>query len=122
MYTVEPLIKDTLNIGHLCIEHIFQHTNLYSGNIFYLERGQPLYNGQNAKVCPLYRGSTVYILCGVSLDYYLCVCDVTSLPDEGGANVIVQQLIVEPKDHESFTLELTGKEYTSTLVFSGMMM
>ena len=31
---MEPLIKDTLNKGHLCIEDTFQHTNLYSGNTF----------------------------------------------------------------------------------------
>ena len=30
--TVEPLIKDTLNKGHLCIKDTFQCTNLYSGN------------------------------------------------------------------------------------------
>ena len=33
-YTVEPLIKDTLNKGHLCIKDIFRYTNLYSGNTF----------------------------------------------------------------------------------------
>ena len=33
-YTVEPLIKDTLNKGHLCIKDTFQCTNLYSGNTF----------------------------------------------------------------------------------------
>ena len=31
---VEPLIKDTLNKGHLCIKDTFQCTNLYSGNTF----------------------------------------------------------------------------------------
>ena len=30
--TVEPLIKDTLNKGHLCIKDTFRCTNLYSGN------------------------------------------------------------------------------------------
>ena len=34
MYTVEPLIKDPLNKGHLCIKDTFQCTNLYSGNTF----------------------------------------------------------------------------------------
>ena len=33
-YTVEPLIKDTLNKGHLCIKDTSQCTNLYSGNAF----------------------------------------------------------------------------------------
>ena len=33
-FTVEPLIKDTLNKGHLCIKDTFQCTNLYSGNTF----------------------------------------------------------------------------------------
>ena len=31
---VEPLIKDTLNKGHLCIKDTFRCTNLYSGNTF----------------------------------------------------------------------------------------
>ena len=34
MCTVEPLIKDTLNKGHLCIKDTFQCTSLYSGNTF----------------------------------------------------------------------------------------
>ena len=34
VYTVEPLIKDTLNKGHLCIKDTFRYTNLYSGNTF----------------------------------------------------------------------------------------
>ena len=29
---MEPLIKDTLNKGHLCIKDTFQCTNLYSSN------------------------------------------------------------------------------------------
>ena len=51
--TVEPLIKDTLNKGHLPIKDTFE---LYNGNTS--ERGQPLYNGQNDRpnvsVIPLY--------------------------------------------------------------------
>ena len=31
-HTLELLMKDTLNKGHLCIKDIFQCTNLYSGN------------------------------------------------------------------------------------------
>ena len=31
---MEPLIKDTLNKGHLCIKGTFQCTNLCSGNTF----------------------------------------------------------------------------------------
>ena len=30
--TVEPLMKDTLNKGHICIKDTFKYTNLYSGN------------------------------------------------------------------------------------------
>ena len=33
-YAVEPLIKDTLNKGHLSIKDIFRCANLYSGNTF----------------------------------------------------------------------------------------
>ena len=33
--TVEPLIKDTLNKGHLCIKDTFRYTNLYSGNTLF---------------------------------------------------------------------------------------
>ena len=36
--TVEPLIKDTLNKGHLCIKDTFRYTNLFTS-----ERGQALY-------------------------------------------------------------------------------
>ena len=56
---VESLIKDTQNKRHLCINLLC--TNLqymyivYGGLHFYLERGQLLYNGQNAPV------STVYV-------------------------------------------------------------
>ena len=32
IYTVEPLIKDTLNKGHLRIKDTFLCTNLYSGS------------------------------------------------------------------------------------------
>ena len=36
-HRVEPLIKDTLNKGHLCIlKDTFQCTDLHSGNNFYL--------------------------------------------------------------------------------------
>ena len=45
MATVEPLIKDTLNKGHLCIKDTFPCTNLYSDAL--LKRGQPLYNDSN---------------------------------------------------------------------------
>ena len=31
---MEPLIKDTLNKGHLCIKDTFYCTNLYSDNTF----------------------------------------------------------------------------------------
>ena len=42
--TVEPLIKDTLNKGHLCIKDTFQCTNLctYSGNAFLPRKVKPL--------------------------------------------------------------------------------
>jgi Rho GDP-dissociation inhibitor len=32
----------------------------------------------------------------------------TDVKDEGGANVLVQQLILEPTDHAAFTLDLNG--------------
>jgi Rho GDP-dissociation inhibitor len=32
----------------------------------------------------------------------------TDVKDEGGANVLVQQLILEPIDHAAFTLDLNG--------------
>ena len=59
---MEPLIKDTLNKGHLCIKDTFQCTNLYSGNTFFAsERGQPLYNGQNdASQCVRYLEVPLY--------------------------------------------------------------
>ena len=51
MYTVEPLIKDTLNKGHLCIKGTFQCIVVIH---FTSERGKPLYNGQNDLSLPLY--------------------------------------------------------------------
>ena len=39
----------------------------------------------------------------------------TTSTDEGGPNVLVQQLIVEPIDHSPFTLDLTGKDTMSSV-------
>ena len=40
--------------------------------------------------------------------------------DEGGPNVIVQQLIVEPTGHEPFMLDLTGKRDVYTTLQAGI--
>ena len=56
MYTVEPLIKDTLNKGDLCIKDTFRCINLYSGNTFLPLKEDNL----SIMICPLFRGSTVY--------------------------------------------------------------
>ena len=50
-----------------------------------------------------------------TLLYRVCVCVCVST-DEGGPNVIVQQLVVEPVDHASITLDLTGN--SSPLLYS----
>ena len=53
--TVEPLIKDTLNKGHLCIKDTF---NLYSGSTL-LPLKEDNLSKLSVPMCPLFRGSTV---------------------------------------------------------------
>ena len=37
--------------------------------------------------------------------------------DEGGPNVIVQQLVLEPVGHDSFTLDLTGQSFNCIYMY-----
>ena len=56
-YTVEPLMKDTLNKEHLSIKDKSIYPNSYH---LTSEKRKPLYKGQNslAPTCPLFRGYT----------------------------------------------------------------
>ena len=60
--TVEPLIKDTLNKGHLCIKTLSNAPTYIVAIHFTSERGQPLYNGQNDPVSVIQRFHCIYIV------------------------------------------------------------
>ena len=80
-HTVEPLIKDTQNKGHLCIKDTFQCTNLYNilpsiytctctYTTFCL---QSLYKMIYLNMCLLFRGPTVHT-CILYLRVCVCLC------------------------------------------------
>ena len=73
---VEPLIKDTLNKGHLCLKDTLQYIVAIH---FTSERGQHLYNGRKLMICvrylevPLYMYMNIHCMlrttCNMSVSY-----------------------------------------------------
>ena len=59
---MEPLIKDTLNEGHLCIKDT-SDAHVYSGNTFLPlnEDNLSIMDQTSVPICLLFRGSTVHV-------------------------------------------------------------
>ena len=90
--TVEPLIKDTLIKGHLCIKDTIRCTNLSSVHVVFSSiRGQPLCNGPSQRG-PQFRGATVHVsLMRVSPTFLMLVSSISvnSAPGAVTGGVVV---------------------------------